>query len=303
MEKVTRNKKRSIKVMKARSFYIGVLSILFTISSFNAVARNKTNQKRASEIMRKIEDFKKISSEEQQQLRRRLAEILEENPEFNPATGMEINIRFLRTKEAQSRTNSDFSKPPVSTPFITSDQASAIVDIIVGTIGKNKVPLQMQRDLKAAIQKESSTIGPSLLKLATKMENTKSEDVEVIVQFAANIRNVRPETRNTTNPEVANILLDLGQHLHEIPSWDAQPYTTVMNVLKTFNQKYGKKVTTADIQAASHLSLKANDTIGIMEAFHLAIIGEMITVAEVSTHGLTGAIRRVAQKIREKCER
>ncbi|MYE07452.1 MAG: hypothetical protein F4X95_01695 [Oligoflexia bacterium] len=237
--------------------------VLFIFSSFDVEARSTARS--AKEVARRIIEKDPDLAQKEAELIFKLEAVREYlsdldptlNKNFDPMKAVhEINKNFISIESIQARevpTASEISNINVNTyllarqktspVFISSERASSIVEVLSYKLGEGKVSETTKKNLTEAIQLRNSIIGPSLLKLAQKVESARTEDVEVIVKFAENIKDIQPTAKNERNPEVANILLDLGQNLHDMPFWDAQPRTTVMSVLKTFNDKLNKKAT------------------------------------------------------------
>ena len=335
--------------MKARSFYTGVLSLLFIFSSFNALAkRGRSVEDKANEIMRRFEG--NLDAEKLAELRPMLMEILERNPGFDPTRNDNFDANVAANKIIEKYTDFKNIKQVLdqlkeieaakendknegikslyqnrvaeqqqvqSTFHISTEAAASAVRLLVDKVGEGKISSATKKNLTDAIQLANSTIGPSLLKLANKVESARTEDVETIVKFAENIQDVTSEKENKKAPNMANILLDLGQNLHDMPFWDAQPRTTVMNVLKTFNEKLGEIATKEDVEVSLQVPgppalnspyakvatpLRIGETIGKESALLLAITKNMIRMEDIKTQGLTMAIRLIKQRIRELCK-
>ena len=310
--------------------------IIFTLSSFNVEARRSS--RKAEDIAKKLYEKNPDSEQSKAELALKLEAILEKNPDFDPTSNRnfdpreavnEIHKQFIAIESKGREAPAGFeiatqnvnallqTRPENASVFISPARASSIVEVLSHKLGKGKLSESTKKHLTETIQRRSDTIGQSLLKLAQKVESARTEDVAVIVRFAENIKNIDPVLTSKDNPKVANVLLDLGNNLHDMPFWDAQPRTTVMSVLKTFNEKLGKRATKEDTEISLQIPgppalnsphskvtthLKVGGIISVETALMLAITKNMVRMEDISTYGLQTAIRMIKQRIRDLCK-
>ncbi|MDE0119654.1 MAG: hypothetical protein OXM55_06585 [Bdellovibrionales bacterium] len=288
--------------------FILLLPILFILSSFDVEAKRRPHKDPKNRELgnRNVNQEAETRYESENQQR-------SEDLNLSPR---KVTLRDL---DKNSDKNSGEKASPIV--FISLKEATSIVDALSHKLGEGKVSETTKKNLIEEINKTGSEIGSSLLKLAKKVELARTEDVEVIVKFAENIslHSMTRERPNENKPAEANVLLDLVQNLHDMPFWEAQPRTTVMSVLKTFNEKLGKRAIKEDIEVSLQIpgppalnsphsrvltGLVVGHEINVNTALMLAFTKNMIRMEDVvAAGGLQKALIKIAQRIRELCNK
>ena len=121
----------------------------------------------------------------------------------------------------------------------TNSISTREADSIINTLATR---IEISADMKSNIKKvltENPDVGLSAKLLAEKMqdpktssEKIKTEDLQTIVEYLAQVKNMEYGPRNEEHPSNENILMDLAINAMEMATWKENPRSNATSLLK-----------------------------------------------------------------------
>ena len=212
--------------MKTSILPIGALSILL-ISSLPTEARqpvkgssgnkliiNKLFRgtgikgKKSGEVLKDMRE--KSTSEEVQRLL----------PGKSPNGQADFNFSALRTVEI--------------VPTLGKKEKQKTADILA------KTGIKSEKQIIEVLDSNYKELNMQLKKIAEKIEkdpeSVRKEDLEVMLEFATNLKDVIPAPPNLEDPVASNILRDIANNMHDMTSWEPAPRNNALKLMKDYNK-------------------------------------------------------------------
>lgn len=222
--------------MKLNVLQVGFLSVLLT-AGLPSEGRNKGDPTgNGSAVGRAVKGMnsrggRAVSRGSEQAVRdaAREAERTEQRQDARPSVGFsrpgELSLEIANTNQ---------TKPT------TKREAESIIDTLSTKV---EITADMKRTLTEVIT-ENSQIGQSAKLLAEKMrdptasETIKTEDLQVIVEYLTQVKDMQYNTRNEENPNNTNILMDLATNAMEMATWTQNPRNNATSLLRQISQAF-----------------------------------------------------------------
>ena len=159
--------------------------------------------------------------------------------------GAELKVREVEREAGKAADASGHSVEHIT----TGDSANAALRIthkdakfIVDTLAtKVEITAEMKRSIKEVLI-ENSTVGQSAKRLAEKLqdpttsEEVKTENLQTIVEYLTQVKNMEYGPRNEEHPPNENILMDLATNAMDMATWSENPRNNATSLLREIAQ-------------------------------------------------------------------
>lgn len=169
-------------------------------------------------------------------------------------------INDAREQNVSEEAKELFKRPNINGKAVFDPSALLKTVEIVPTLGKKekqktadilaKTGIKSEKQIIEVLNSNYKELSMQLKKIAEKIEKDseaiRKEDLEVMLEFAINLKDVDPAPANIEYPVATNILMAIANNMHDMVSWEPAPRNNALKLIKDYNNNAKKGMDKVD---------------------------------------------------------